>query len=290
MPSLIAACPNCKTRYRVDEQHMTDEAIRLRCKSCESIFRVYAPNSPFRPSAVAEALERGSSSGGGETPRIVIGDADPEVAKQVGDALARWGIAPILVHDGVEAILTIQREWPRAAILDAGLPSMSGAQICELMKRNESLSAIPIALVGSDRSQTDVTASEFSADISLDRPSLTKELGRLIRGLGVALPEGALDSGVEGPASEPPASEDPALDEARGKAARLARVVVSDLVLYNEPKFKAAVIAGNVLDAMGDELATAKAHFQSRVDPRVDSERDYLREELLRQAEKGKAS
>ncbi len=82
-----------------------------------------------------------------------------------------------------------------------------------------------------------------------------------------------------------PASGDPGLDEKIAQAERLARIVVSDIVLYGKEKFEAAVEAGNVLEAMQPEIAEGRSLFTSRIDPSIQEMRDFLVEELLRVAE-----
>ena len=85
------------------------------------------------------------------------------------------------------------------------------------------------------------------------------------------------------------ASEDPGVDEEVEQAERLARIVVSDIVLYSKEKFEAAVQAGNVLEAMQPEIAEGRSLFAARVDASIQETRDFLTEELLRVAEtKGK--
>jgi hypothetical protein len=85
-------------------------------------------------------------------------------------------------------------------------------------------------------------------------------------------------------APAPPPRRNDGLADERAKAERLARIVVSDIVLYNEERFAAAVRAGNVVEAMGADLAEGRALFEERIDPRVRAERDYLKDELLRSA------
>jgi hypothetical protein len=85
-------------------------------------------------------------------------------------------------------------------------------------------------------------------------------------------------------ASAPPGPVDAALMEMRAKAERLARIIVSDIVLYNEEKFAAAVRAGNVVAAMMPDLEEGRALFRDRIDERVRGEKDYLAEELVRVA------
>ena len=84
------------------------------------------------------------------------------------------------------------------------------------------------------------------------------------------------------PVVQPRADE--GLDEQRAKAERLARIIVSDIVLYNEEKFAAAARAGNVLAALGPDLEEGRALFRERIDARVRAERDYLADELQRVA------
>ncbi len=64
----------------------------------------------------------------------------------------------------------------------------------------------------------------------------------------------------------------------------LARIIVSDVILYNEKKFAAALQAGNVEEAMASDLEEGRALFSARVDSRVSAERDFLRDELIRVA------
>jgi hypothetical protein len=77
---------------------------------------------------------------------------------------------------------------------------------------------------------------------------------------------------------------DDGLEQERAKAERLARIVISDIVLYNEERFTAAARAGNVFTVMAGDLAEGRALFEERIDARVRAERDHLKEELLRSA------
>jgi hypothetical protein len=103
-------------------------------------------------------------------------------------------------------------------------------------------------------------------------------------------PVGATESSVaqqtpESVVPPAPASEDPGIDEKVEQAERLARIVVSDIVLYSKEKFEAAVQAGNVLEAMQPEIAEGRSLFTARVDASIQETRDFLTEELLRVAE-----
>ena len=91
------------------------------------------------------------------------------------------------------------------------------------------------------------------------------------------------------PAPAKPTRPVPSSDPEIAAAERLARIAVSDVILYNEQKFAAAAQAGNASKALASELEEARQHFNSRVSPIVRQNRDFLREELERRAAQRKA-
>jgi CheY-like chemotaxis protein len=271
---------------------------------------------------------------------VLIADPEVEQGKSTASALAQWGLQPTLVHDGVEAILAIQRLLPRAIVIDAALPKMFGFQICEIVKRNESLRDIHVVLVGAihDRTRYRRPPEEiYGADAYIERQDLPESLRSIFQGFGmlsstgqppvvsaaaaspstppVVAPTPAIAPAVEEiPAAEmsavpkivepagsteppvaqqtpesvappEPVSEGSGVDEKVEQAERLARIVVSDIVLYSKEKFEAAVQAGNVLEAMQPEIAEGRSLFATRVDASIQEMRDFLTEELLRVAE-----
>ena len=40
---MIAACPKCSARYRIERGKLRPEGARLRCSRCEAVFRVRPP-------------------------------------------------------------------------------------------------------------------------------------------------------------------------------------------------------------------------------------------------------
>jgi CheY-like chemotaxis protein len=271
---------------------------------------------------------------------VLIADPEVEQGKSTASALAQWGLQPALVHDGVEAILAIQRLLPRAIVIDAALPKMFGFQICEIVKRNESLRDIHVVLVGAihDRTRYRRPPEEiYGADAYIERHDLPESLRSILQGFGVlssapqpseapiaaaipltppvvasaptiapavevipaaeipavpkiVVPVDSTEPSVaqqapEGVAPPAPAAEDTGINEKVEQAERLARIVVSDIVLYSKEKFDAAVQAGNVLEAMQPEIAEGRSLFAARVDASIQEMRDFLTEELLRVAE-----
>jgi predicted Zn finger-like uncharacterized protein len=346
---MIAGCPKCAARYRIDPAKLRPEGARLRCSRCETVFRVQpdageaaaapavsrAPAEPPRAAPVARPMPKAGESQraaasaqptGDPAKRVLI--AHPEVAagKRIADAVASWGLSPLLVHDGVEAMLQIQRTLPRVVVLDAALPKMFGFQICEVMKRNEQLRVIPVVLCGAihdqDRYRRPPPEDLYGADAYVERQQLPDALVDLLARFGIqsaaAAPQSAASAAPASiarpappaPAATPaparpvrpeppaparaaappaapaaaPAVGAPAANPEIEKAQRLARIIVSDVILYNPEKFEAAVRAGEVVNALSAELEEGYALFASRVDTRVCDPREYLQRELVRVA------
>jgi hypothetical protein len=197
---------------------------------------------------------------------------------------------------------------------------MYGFQVCEVVKRNESLRSIVVVLAGSIH-HTDRYRREpnelYGADAYLEDPDLPEAVIPILERMGIATAEAAapiqeVASPPQPAAPEPPqsapsppvapeparpdppapvaappapaAQEEDGLAEERAKAERLARIIVSDIVLYNEEKFADAVARNCVVETMSPDLEEGRELFRNRIDERVREEQDHLVEELRRVA------
>ncbi|MCH2184944.1 hypothetical protein MK280_03640, partial [Myxococcota bacterium] len=287
---------------------------------CEVVFRIRRPDSTpsklqagsLSPSAVKEA------SGEKFEGCVLIAGRGEVSGCAVEPLLAQRGLRVVRVLDGVEAMLTIQRSLPNVVILDCELPRMSGREVCEIVKRNESLRATRLLMIGEEpERQSGPVDSEFGPEVWVEAEAPLDQLLRGLAGLGVPVslsvetpPDPDAESSVPRPESlgaglrrtastsssvspriERPAapiseanSVDP-MSEERAKAERLARVVVSDIVLYQGDRFETAVQNGNWLEMLETEIEEGRKIFQQRIDERVREERDFLMDELNRVAE-----
>ena len=335
---MIAGCPKCSARYRVDASRVGAGGAKLRCTKCSAVFLVRAP----RPKAARPAgAEPSPPSAAGSAPvdrsrLVLVADPSEERGKQSAAAIAEWGLVPHLVHDGVDAMLAIQRMLPRAVVLDAALPKMFGFQVCEVVKRNESLRDTKVVLVGAihdqDRYRRD-PSDLYGADVYLEQPDLPDGLLPLLREAGmpvrereeareeipppVAPPEPtpeprpappAPEPRLETPPQEPPtpepappvqapppvvsspqsasaaADEDSERTAEREHAERLARIAVSEMLLYQPEKFDQASREGNLEQVLDLEIQEARALLRQRISEEVRSEKDFILEELERVA------
>lgn len=297
---MIAVCPKCSARYRVEPTRVGPEGAKLRCSKCSALFLVRVPPSGSPTPEPARA----------DRPLVLVADADANRAKASAEAVTRQGFAARLVHDGVEAMLAIQRMLPRIVVLDASLPRMNGLEICEIVKRNESLRGTRVVLVGGGRAPDRDPASErYGPDDHLESPDLPDALAELLAGPGHAPPPASTRVASPMPAAPTPSSSSPASapvpaatatagparvaaargadaarEEERERARRLARIAVSEMLLYQPDKFAQACRDGTLERALEVEIQEARALIRQRIGPEVRAETDFVLDELHRVA------
>lgn len=281
---MIARCPQCQSRYRVAPEKIGPQGARLRCSRCKTVFRVQAaPEAPAAPSTAPAAAR----------PHALVAEADSETAKRIVEFLSRWGIAAEVVHDGGEALLNLHRKRPQLAILGGHLPGVSAPVVAEIVRRNAELRTVRLIRVAPI--DEPAGAPEFDADHALEPADLPDGLGASLERLGLGKrPAPPPPAPKPAPAASPtartpqPTRPTPAAssDSELAAAERLSRIIVSDIILYDDEKFVRAIKEGNVLAAFEAELSEAKALFQKRVPEAIRGKRDFLAEELESRAER----
>jgi predicted Zn finger-like uncharacterized protein len=334
---VIAACPQCQTRYRLAREKIGPQGARIRCSQCQTIFRVQSPEGTpptppeAKPSPVASAPPANPAQS--VTPpapkvappapapapkplpplaRAIVAEIDADAAKAAAELLAQWRIEADVVDDGAEALVRMFRTPPALAILGADLPSLRASRIAEIAQRASELAAVKLIRIATASDQSGTAG--FDAEEMLEAGDYPAGIAEILGRIGIgAKPSAAAPAPVAKPApavkdtpprpapaapkpaaapapapapaakpaAAPPA---PSSDPAIAAAERLARIAVSDVILYNQEKFAAAAARGTATKELSNELGEARQHFNSRVAPSVRAERDFLAEELERRA------
>lgn len=321
---MIVACPSCKAKFKIDEARIKPPGVRLRCARCQTLFAVRkrVVEQPPRPEGAA-APAAAPAARGGAAAKILVAHGEQAVASEIQAILQKENYPHLTASDGVEALMNIQRERPEVVVVDVALPKMYGFEICEFLKRNESLSGIKVILVATEHNQRRYkrTADNFyGADDVIAEGEIGTALVEKIRRLLQGAPEGgetapagpatptvapaaqdvaeatAVESArpaeppVESPAVEPaeppaepaavaPDGDDPT-ERAREKARRLARIIVSDIALYNPDAIEKGIRTGGLASLVRDDLEEGYKLFRSRIDEAVAAERDFIREAM----------
>jgi len=309
---MLIVCPSCKTKFTFDEQKVGAGGIKLRCSKCRTIFRVMRKEAPPAEPAAAPSPVRIPAAAG---IRVVVANESPAFCAAVQKVLATEPFEVITCNDGKAALDAVERIKPEVVLLDVALPTMYGFEVCEAIRNNPETAAAKLILIASIYDKTRYKRSPstcYGADDYIEkhhRPdSLAPMIYRLISGQRpVDVPSGKVPppeeegrGAVEWPTdreiaaqeavreelkrdeaeetSVAPAPSAPELSDAHKKARRLARIIVSDIVLYNQAKIEEGARNGTFYDLLADDIREGRALYERRVPEEIRNETSYLEE------------
>jgi PleD family two-component response regulator len=286
------------------------------------VFRVVGkvPASDAPPVAAATSERSGSSV------VVLVANESPDFCRAVERSLASEPFTVLCRHDGREALELIEERLPDVVVLDVALPTVYGFEICDRIRSNPALSSVKTILIASIYDKTRYKRepqSLYGADDYIEKhhipDSLAAKIYRLVFGQKaveqtaeetsvVEEQEGTdlrdisgremmdqesvreqirLDEEVKTSSAESAASA-----EAHGKARRLARIIVSDIALYNQNKVEEGIQCGTFHELLHDEIQEGRLLYNRRIPEEVRSGTSYLEdtiEEFLTQ-KKGELS
>jgi len=115
-------------------------------------------------------------------PYILVADDDPLMIRSLRIILRTCGLEVVGVSDGAAALQQIRSHKPRIAILDVMMARMSGLDLCQVVKSDETLSDIHVILLTarampSERQQ----GLDAGADAYITKPFANAELVTQVR-------------------------------------------------------------------------------------------------------------
>ena len=284
---MIINCPSCKTAFNVSDEKIPAGGGKMRCFRCKEVFNF---------SGKAERSGK---------PLILVANESKAFCQTVSDLLEENGINVDSAYDGEEALQKITAIKPDVAIIDVALPKVFGFEVCETVKNDPSLKEIKIILLAAIYDKTKYKRnpdSLYGADDYIEKHHIHD---RLLDKIWKMVPQG--DERSDAGPSEPPspvvppdtekdisisAAED--FKDVEGedaiKAARLARIIISDIALYNEELVIEGVKNNNLPELLADDIKEGRKLFMQRVSRDIWAKRDYLQESLDELIEKHAAS
>jgi len=297
-------CPNCKTRFSFDETKIAGQGIKLRCSKCKAIFKA------TRRSVESDIPSENFFNDAVKKYKLFVANESAAFCSAIQKVLSGEPFDVIVFHDGLEALKAIESEKPDAVLLDVALPSMYGFEICEAVRRNNSLDNVKLILVASiyDKTKYKRTPSSlYGADAYIEKHHIPDSLSALVKKLvaekasneqisqdlpvnieglvpGIEMNEivNSLSNKAEGEEfrrdeelqttvsiKSLPGISSQELSETGIKAKRLARIIVSDILLYNQDKVIEGIKRGNLYDLLKEEIREGKALYARRVPQEV---------------------
>lgn len=114
--------------------------------------------------------------------RVLVVEDDPDLGRQLTEALTQAGYAVDLAPDGEEGHFLGETEPYDAAVLDLGLPKMDGVRVLEKW-RTAGKDMPVLILTARDRWSEKVAGFDAGADDYLTKPFVTEELLARLRAL-----------------------------------------------------------------------------------------------------------
>jgi two-component system, OmpR family, response regulator RegX3 len=112
-------------------------------------------------------------------PRILLVEDEATLADTVAYALRQEGMDVVLARDGEGAIERFHTDAPSLVLLDVMLPSLSGLDVCRLIRAE---STVPIIILTAKDSEADKVAGlELGADDYVTKPFSMRELVSRLR-------------------------------------------------------------------------------------------------------------
>ncbi|HTP64080.1 MAG TPA: response regulator [Geobacteraceae bacterium] len=301
-------CPGCGTRFSFDVEKVDTFGIKLRCNKCKTVFRVVRKEPPANPAPLSEPVPTAAQ------PRIkvVVANESPAFCKAVTGVLAGEPFDVFAYHDGREALSSIMLLKPEVVLLDVALPSMYGFEVCEAIRKEPAVAEMKIILIASIYDKTRykrAPLSLYGADDYIEKHHIPDALATKIHLLlgsqqpAVAPPEARPaaedEASVRAVALSPqeisaqentrlelkrdeedgmavPENVTQEIPGAHDKARRLARHIVSDIVLYNLDKVEKGVRNGIFYELLADDIKEGRALYESRVPVDIRNNTSYF--------------
>ena len=283
----MITCAQCKKGMNVTpgKPGQTDQVT---CPNCKTVMKVKWRGAADAP-PVSKPGGGGHPSGGGKILVAVDGEATQDIMKEI---LSQAGFEVLVAGNGKEALTLLEKERPVAAYLDVALPQVLGFEVCEMVKKSSTLKDVKVILVSAIYDKLRYTrppTSLYGADDFIERHQIeTLLLPRLKKIFQVSEPAVApppfavkpLEKQAAPAVTLSPPDISPADQTLHEEAKRFARIIVSDIALYNQKAIEEGLEKGNIDELLKDDLYEAEKIYQQRVSKEIREKSNYLKEAL----------
>lgn len=283
---MIISCQHCGKRVRIDAHKYSGKRIKMRCSQCREVVSVEVPHR--NPSL--------DSTSALTAPQVLIAHSDPELCETVGGILGSHNFHWKSCHDGEAALQLMDTHPPQVAIVDVALPGLFAFEVVEKVRKRPGLENVKIMLLSSVYNKMAYKRQPttlYGADDYIEKHHIPLDLiAKIIKLMAVGHEaankgEGVLDD-VPTPreviklkerlqaAEERESAIAPDEVTELGRAQRLARIIASDISLYDEAKVAEGIRSGKFFELFAEEIAEGRQHFLARVPESVPRRTEIL--------------
>lgn len=118
------------------------------------------------------------------THTVLVADDEPNILLSIEFLMKREGHRVLVARDGTQALAAIRSERPDLVLLDVMMPGLSGFDVCQAVRADDSLAAVRILMLTAKGRDTDVAKGlALGADAYMTKPFATQELAAEVRRL-----------------------------------------------------------------------------------------------------------
>src|SRR5437763_4952531 len=264
-------CKQCGARFRAAIPEPFTRPVRVACPSCSSqmVLKPSADAAHARPVAAPPEETPGQAARVPKRRRVAaIADEPRPFRSFLAEHLRRIGFDVSTFESGEAAFDFIRRTRADLAIVNVYLKGRLGVEVTEDIRAEATLEQTRVILIGAlfraNRFRANPT-NLYGADEYIEEQIPEKEFRQIIRKL---FPE-------VGATAEVPI-EPREYDEAR----RLARLILSDIVIYHAGKVEQGIRDNNFFDVLKEEIEEGRQYYESRVPFRVRRDTETYTETL----------
>lgn len=251
-------CKQCGSTFRAAITSSLTSPVRVVCPSCAHQM-VLRPRMSTEPPPPARLPRR----------RVAAIADEPRPFRQfLGEHLRRLGFEAAYFETGPPTLDYVRRTRADLVIVNVYLKGMLGVEVTEEIKADPSLDETRVILIGAlfraNRFRANPT-NLYGADEYIEEQIPELEFRQIIRKL---FPE-------VGHTSDLPI-EPREYDEAR----RLARLILSDIIIYHASKVEEGIRDDNFFEVLHQEIQEGRQYYDSRVPLRVRRDSEIFTETL----------
>jgi CheY-like chemotaxis protein len=257
-------CRQCGAVYLAAVEIPLTGPVRVACPACSH-------QMTLRPAGAARAQPAPAgppAQAGRELRHAVVADEPRPFRTFLGGQLQRLGFEVTFCESGGAALDLVRRLRAELIIVNVYLKGKLGVEVSEEIRRDPDLGSTCIVLIGAlfraNRFRANPT-NLYGADEYIEEQIPEKELRQIIRKL---VP--GVGSTVE------MAVEPEEFEEAR----RLARLILSDIVIYNGAKVEQGIREGSFFRLLEKEIEDGRQYYESRVPLRIRQTGDLFAQTL----------
>jgi predicted Zn finger-like uncharacterized protein len=254
-------CKQCSATYRVNVQLPLTGPVRVACPSCgkQKTLRP-VPATPTAPTPAPAPRP------GARRRNAVIADEPRPFRDFLVAELDKLGFEPHVFETGDKALERVRETSAELVILNVYLRGKLGVEISEEIKADPELKHSRVVLIGAlfraNRFRANPT-NLYGADEYIEEQIPAPEFHKIVRKLFPS-------------ASDHEEVEPREYDEAK----RLARLILSDIIIYNAEKVERGIREGTFFDRLRAEIEDGRNYYESRVPFKVRQRTEFFHETL----------